>query len=461
MKRIIMICLLLALLTACQPTPDADFVPQKDMTIMIEQAKQTPASDTVRIDSGSETQATDAARIETTQPEERVRLSFTGKTTDDFRVEVDAAVTRPDAPMPIIRVVKKEMDTETANRYYQVLTEGIDLYTEYQINTAPALDKKIQAAMDEIANGNTDQPMKDYLNQLIEKRKTAPDTIGEPVKELDLQTASHLYSVNELQEFQITKQSVFFINREVYADTAMDYRYEDGETQYVLGLAAIPSGYEEISMTPKQAEAEVSAILEKTGLSEFRVTDLLLTKYDECGCVYVALCDRYINGIPVAHPAQSSGSYMGSTTPAWGYEQAIVCINDKGVALFQYRAQLQLEDVLVEDANLLSFDRILEIFQNMMCTHHEVEVVDESYGNQSLTYHITDVTLSLQRISEEGSIEYGLLVPVWNFWGYASVVSREDGSAYDWNHIEGWKGKKPILSINAVTGSVIDPIKGY
>jgi hypothetical protein len=263
-----------------------------------------------------------------------------------------------------------------------------------------------------------------------------------------------------LQEFQITKQSVFFINREVYADTAMDYRYEDGETQYVLGRVAIPSGYEEISMTPKLAEAEVSAILEKTGLSEFRVTDLLLTKYDECGCVYVALCDRYINGIPVAHPAQSSGSYMGSTTPAWGYEQAIVCINDKGVALFQYRAQLQLEDVLVEDANLLSFDQILEIFQNMMCTHHEVEVVDESYGNQSLTYHITDVTLSLQRISEEGSIEYGLLVPVWNFWGYASVVSK-DGSAYDWNHIEGWKGKKPILSINAVTGSVIDPTKGY
>lgn len=455
-KLIIIFCFVGILFLACVPTPDKDYISQKDMTQMIEQAKQTPDLDSIR----NENEQPNAAK-ESPQAEERVQLTFSGNTTDQFRVEVDAAVTRPTVPMPIVRVVKKEIDMETANRYYQVLTEGIDLYNENQLNTAPALDQKIQEAMDEIANGNDEEPMKDYLNQLIEKRKTAPDTIGEPVKKLDLQTASHLYSVNELQEFQITKQSVFFINQEVYADTAMDSRYEDGETQYVLGLAAIPSGYEGISMTPKQAEAEVSAILEKTGLSEFRVTDLFLTRYDECGCVYVALCDRYINGIPVAHPAQSSGSYMGSTTPAWGYEQAIVCINDKGVALFQYRAQLQLEDVLVEDANLLSFDRILEIFQNMMCTHHEVEVVDESYGNQSLTYHITDVTLSLQRISEEGSIEYGLLVPVWNFWGYASVVSREDGSTYDGNHIEGWKGKKPILSINAVTGSVIDPIKGY
>lgn len=455
-KLIIIFCFVGILFLACVPTPDKDYISQKDMTQMIEQAKQTPDLDSIR----NENEQPNAAK-ESPQAEERVQLTFSGNTTDQFRVEVDAAVTRPTVPMPIVRVVKKEIDMETANRYYQVLTEGIDLYNENQLNTAPALDQKIQEAMDEIANGNDEEPMKDYLNQLIEKRKTAPDTIGEPVKKLDLQTASHLYSVNELQEFQITKQSVFFINQEVYADTAMDSRYEDGETQYVLGLAAIPSGYEGISMTPKQAEAEVSAILEKTGLSEFRVTDLFLTRYDECGCVYVALCDRYINGIPVAHPAQSSGSYMGSATPAWGYEQAIVCINDKGVALFQYRAQLQLEDVLVEDANLLSFDRILEIFQNMMCTHHEVEVVDESYGNQSLTYHITDVTLSLQRISEEGSIEYGLLVPVWNFWGYASVVSREDGSTYDGNHIEGWKGKKPILSINAVTGSVIDPIKGY
>ena len=455
-KLIIIFCFVGILFLACVPTPDKDYISQKDMTQMIEQAKQTPDLDSIR----NENEQPNAAK-ESPQAEERVQLTFSGNTTDQFRVEVDAAVTRPTVPMPIVRVVKKEIDMETANRYYQVLTEGIDLYNENQLNTAPALDQKIQEAMDEIANGNDEEPMKDYLNQLIEKRKTAPDTIGEPVKKLDLQTASHLYSVNELQEFQITKQSVFFINQEVYADTAMDSRYEDGETQYVLGLAAIPSGYEGISMTPKQAEAEVSAILEKTGLSEFRVTDLFLTRYDECGCVYVALCDRYINGIPVAHPAQSSGSYMGSATPAWGYEQAIVCINDKGVALFQYRAQLQLEDVLVEDANLLSFDRILEIFQNMMCTHHEVEVVDESYGNQSLTYHITDVTLSLQRISEEGSIEYGLLVPVWNFWGYASVVSREDGSTYDGNHIEGWKGKNPILSINAVTGSVIDPIKGY
>ena len=89
----------------------------------------------------------------------------------------------------------------------------------------------------------------------------------------------------------------------------------------------------------------------------------------------------------------------------------------------------------------------------------EVKVTDPAYSTEAIAYYITDITLSLQRINEEDNVGYGLLVPVWNFWGYRSYVSVYDHEWYTDNHFDGWKGAWPILTINAITGAVIDPIR--
>ena len=102
------------------------------------------------------------------------------------------------------------------------------------------------------------------------------------------------------------------------------------------------------------------------------------------------------------------------------------------------------------------FDVLLE---NMMRYTCEVKVTDPAYSTEAIAYYITDITLSLQRINEEDNVGYGLLVPVWNFWGYRSYVSVYDHEWYTDNHFDGWKGAWPILTINAITGAVIDPIR--
>ena len=475
MKRvisIIVVCLILLCLAACQPTPDKDYVAKKDVTQMIEQARSTPISDMVQNENDQTVQSESTMSSVMTQPEERIQLSFKGKTTEDFCVEVDAKVTRPNVSLPIIRVSADDFDAETANRFYAVLTEGFDLYTPDQLDTAPALDEKIQKAMNEIANGNDEQPMKDYLNDLIEKRKTASNEIGDPVKRVEI-NHNRLFSIDEMQSFMyyqngetsngriLENASITYRNRSVCQDGSLESRVFFEEPQYVKNQESVPASCHGLSMTPNQAEAYATTLLKTLDLSYLQVSGLFINNYEDDESVYIAICDRFINGIPVTHPNFNSGNYEGSTYPVWYYEQAIICFNDKGLALFQYYAPLKIQDIVVEEANLLPFEDIMEHFQNMMCTKYEVELIEPTYHKNALTYYITDITLTLQRINEQDNIDYGLLVPVWNFWGYSAYVSSYDGQTHERAHIDGWYGSEPILSINAINGNIIDPIKGY
>ena len=91
---------------------------------------------------------------------------------------------------------------------------------------------------------------------------------------------------------------------------------------------------------------------------------------------------------------------------------------------------------------------------------------DPLFNNDQITgmeFHFTRITLSLQRISERDNMNYGLLTPVWNFWG-TQLYHYEDGSMLWWNNMDSALGPcsaYPLLSINAVDGSVIDPMQGY
>ena len=468
MKRIIVIFLSLALLLACVPTPDQEYVAQKDMTQMIEQAKQTPISGAVQ--SGVEQSGSAAELLQ----EKHVQLTFTGNTTDLFCVEVDAKVTRPTVPMPIVRVSPGDFDEETANRFFAVLTEGFDLYTQDHLDTAPVLDQKIQKAMDEIANGNDEQPVKDYLNELIEKRKTAPDTIGEPVKRVDLHDNSRLFSADEKVTFHIgcnktlsdgraeNNAEVWFYNFNVLERHDWPYCWWWETVTECKGMDAVPEEYPALKTTPIEAETMVNALLNKLELTDLQVADLLILE-DRNGSddAYLAICLREIDGIPVAFPNDASGSYEGSTYPSWGYECAIVSLTDQGLAFFLYHAPLVVEDTVVAESNLLPFEDVMQQFKSMMRYSYEVQVTDPGYSTEAITYYITDITLSLQRVNEEDNVGYGLLVPVWNFWGYRSYVSVYDHQLDTQKHSKGWKGAWPILTINAVTGAVIDPIKGY
>ena len=77
-------------------------------------------------------------------------------------------------------------------------------------------------------------------------------------------------------------------------------------------------------------------------------------------------------------------------------------------------------------------------------------------GIAQLTLYVTGVRLELMRIREANSWSSGLLIPAWNFFGVRERTFNADFDNETDRTIE-----IPLLSVNAIDGSIIDPYKGY
>ena len=116
--------------------------------------------------------------------------------------------------------------------------------------------------------------------------------------------------------------------------------------------------------------------------------------------------------------------------------------------------------MLAANTPLLSYDEITEILKA------QVNRVFSWDDHQDGTLVIDDVQLGLMRIREKNNMESGLLVPVWYFTGafvyadrYAEARLKEglsEHQAHQQDYID-----FPLLVINAIDGTIIDPMKGY
>ena len=216
-----------------------------------------------------------------------------------------------------------------------------------------------------------------------------------------------------------------------------------------------------LKTTPTEAAAQADAILQRVGLAEmFMISDIYLVsdrsplndRPEATGYSYRIICTRTINGIPCAYTHNVLGSRTLRTGDFWGYEYIYISINDLGVDSFNWNAPVSLPETTTETAQLRPFSEILEIAQKILPMEFEAEARDEDA--QSVTVKIDRVTLSLQRVVEQGQPFAGLLIPVWNFHG-TRTISRE-GPTWSSDFRIG-----SMLSINAIDGNIIDVEKGY
>ena len=93
-----------------------------------------------------------------------------------------------------------------------------------------------------------------------------------------------------------------------------------------------------------------------------------------------------------------------------------------------------------------------------------MQVIYEAQANDDdveyITFSVDRVSLELQRIAEQNSIENGLLVPVWNFYG-TCTTKDVDGEEQSMTYLSGDGVYATLMTINAVDGSFIDWEKGY
>jgi hypothetical protein len=502
MKRIIIVLLIVFMLAACQPTPETDAVRQKNQDAMLELARGE-GTDTVENQNVPEADPDLPALDYHTMYgiPEHLDLEFSGLS-DKVKIVVDADVTVPEQPMPIVRTVPTDFSQEQVYDFWQRLVGDRKLFIRDEKETKESIKSQIERCM-EILDGpekNDYEPgeIEQRLEDLKARFNDAPD--GEAPKEADGTLITGEMRDNrgrvvahrtELQAYdpvdiyggiRFNVQNNYDLQETIQeSDGAIcvmknaSFSYEIGERmneQYVIdydnphfSLRAddpIPAeAAERVQTTPAEIRKRVDDVLEQMGLAgTFAVSEIGLypgvdpwTRELNGYYEYRVALARLVNGVPTCPNGVNMNLYWPEdmTAPDWIYEDFEIWLSDDWIRVHWY-APIETQEVLEPSCRLLPFSEIRSILESRLPMLLERKASNEDV--KTCTATVRRINLGLWRIREKNSIETGLLVPVYCF--YMDLASEHEYDGRAWT-----ERSTDALLINAVDGTVIDPWNGY
>lgn len=493
MKRTVILLLLCSLLLACVPTPDEDFVPQKDTTAMLEQAKSSfvPEQDSVGIETTNE----NGQALQLPSLRERYAIPETYQYHADFAeghfiLNVDAKVEVPDTNrIPIVRVERTNFDADVVRRLFSALCGDTEMYYMQQVYSKSQIAERIKYLSEEIADEQAyikeaGEESLAYVKSEIEQLKKSYADAPEVVEDVrcygEIVPTVKSYTVNG-ETKEKTEMGIAALSKDrktMFSVTTADLETSQRAFLYVIYSAGrpmpqyvecfrVPDDFTVDGYTPEQAEADVNAFLEKVGMTDFTVSRVLYApeqlKEHPNDPTYWVHCVRTVDAVKTAFSLDMSiDSDDFQYGPIWSYENMSFMIDGSGIIYFTWNEPLKVTDTVVDNATILPFEKIMEIYLRMVNTKFAAQMnitnPDLKYGATTQNqYDIDRIELSLQRIQEPNVWDSALLVPVWNFYGINTRTEVEDyiecnESTYVYNS---------MMSINAIDGTVIDRNKGY
>lgn len=219
------------------------------------------------------------------------------------------------------------------------------------------------------------------------------------------------------------------------------------------------------TITLSEARTQAEALLGQLGLADFQFyegdlyCEMVNTEQDSDGKygyrkVYVLQYLRNIDGAFVSNEGESkfTDEWQGDNyvKKEWGGENIEITVNNDGVIGFTYNTPLEITETVVEKSSMKPFEEIKDIFEQMVVVTNAQDMPEQEAP--AVQIDIQQVALRYTRISEADSFDTGLLVPVWDFIGTRKETIGE----------KGYTGKvEPILTVNAIDGSIIDRALGY
>jgi len=477
MKRTICILLtallLLGALSGCQKTPDEPIVVEKNLDQLLEKAQATAdvSSDAVQSEETPTEDKQDTIVTNLGAPESLKEeiVSAKGK----LHVYTDATISLPQADtLPITRVKMSCFTNDTAERIVETLFTGAQTISDDLSLLPKAYYDNI--VKDLIANKDNDIWFSERYSEQIE----FDDALASA-----MQSAESAPTDPEYQELQyhfddaVNENSFvhYYALREDYSMSRIDIYTETGlarlryfrnpdDSCLDLLLAEADQSPDTTSVTvlslnttQMQALALAENALQKMGFDEFICSGMRMHAMEdiEPGGVYEFMFTRAINGIAVTYTDDDGGDrkilHENETFASpWLYEKIRIFVDDDGIAMFEYNSPQTVEGTEVAAATLLPFSEIQAIFEKM------IVIVDNDYdtSDEGVTceYYIDHITLGLMRLTEKDVGSQGLIIPVWDFFGY---------SVDSYGITRGTSGYISLLTINAIDGSIIDRWAGY
>ena len=492
------------LFTGCQTTPEQQVVIGKDMEQMLEKAQD----DTSQSDESLGGSAL-SDRLNVPEVYQVADEYYDGR----LSLHANAQIQLPEeSQIPSVRVSAGEFDQDRVNALYDVLVEDAQMYTRSDERTKAQLEKAIISkkeyierikAGDSFGDESPDLELEEKsLKELEKAYQTAPETFVSVAADATLQSSNNGGTVVNLSGEDAKGNVIYFSADNPEDDTQASFEFYRGASSSEKEWIAL-GPYELVEDTLSDGtskllgmsldEAKAAAIQffanigeDAVGIGDMQICyqvpvdffstptaseefyrlseDTQVERLEESAAIaYVEFtCYRLVNGVPVSsqqidfQTGVSEGEEVPEYMKEWAYEEIILGVSARGIETVTWNSPLDILETITDQTNLMPFEQIDEIFRQMFKVKYS-ELFGSSIqsgGILSSSYEITDVRLTLRRIREQNSTETGYLIPVWDFYGKNSIE-------YNGEPEQTFEEKEPLLTINAIDGSVIDLSKGY
>lgn len=439
----------------------------------------------------AETSVNQAMLLEKSAQPQESAYTFPEKFTGDWTGQEGKLTIHADAQvvaelgtaLPTATVEPREFTQEDVDNLLKVLLKGEPLYSHVQTK------QELQGHLDYINSPDwTSDPGKPSDPASLEARRKELNAwyTAEIAKAPEEKPILHGFSdsddpkrIGGTATVDGTEWEVSIRNDTDYGWTSAyiertDYKYRD----YTIPLS---------DASKEESIARGNALMQALGLDNYVLTDAQQWSVELPGDngVWRLYYAPTVNGIPVPGVRQDITQTHDGTvyqdyqywdyackdsenpdTVSWYLENILLDVGKDGILCFAWTAPSTQPVVQQAQSALLPFEEIASIADAML---PEVIVgpketpltqLDQYNGFETrMDVDITKVSLSLMRIRDKGSLQ-GTIVPVWDFWGTSDWYDAEP-NAYGYQEKGMNYEYQPMLTLNAVDGTVVDRQLGY
>lgn len=428
-----------------------------------------------------------------------------GSSDGAFSIVVDAAVELPDAGnYPVAKVRKIDLTEAWLKNFIQRLSNGgkvyqfkdETMYTKSEIEeilinlrreqSDPSSDFN-SANLTEEERAARAQEIEEDLRLWLEAYEAAPETyalVEQPIKYSQSNTGRQQFSCS----LDLGKDTLAYVS--VSRSEAGGYvviANQDPTVGQILSTTEDLQKLDKLAIHPDEAANLGLDFLKSLGEENFAPA-LVLGGYmqdpgnpnaprEEQPQCYQIFFTRSVEGVNTTYRNTSMDAFlmngrmvekaaiMEQYAPFWPQESVEMIITDTGVQYVRWEMPTEQVEVCNTNVALLPFSEIQQIFETQMM----VEGLWTNPADMDVIAReivITKVTLGMMQIREKNTRDGLLMVPTWNFQGYeiyTYAAPVPGGYILDENnqYVNDQLAGHSFLSINAIDGSIINPILGY
>lgn len=237
------------------------------------------------------------------------------------------------------------------------------------------------------------------------------------------------------------------------------------------------AAYPDLSITEEAAVQLAEQVMDNLDISNFYLANTRLRKeyptieeidngYDSEELndkFYILTFKPEYYGIPLLNASNRFSNENFASLP-FAFEEIKMIVSNNSIAMFEWTNPTDVTNVINENANLISFDEITEIAEKYMKLKYNMVAIASipedfpSYKEQLAKYlsaniKITKICLGLGGTQAYNNSDEYMLIPIWSFYGSYEVDMEGDDSDFIFED-----ELSPLLSINAVDGSVVEQL---